>query len=107
MRGTMYAKEPWCNPRDVPLFDSSTQDDSLEYMEAGWPDWTAIFASTSLSRCGDHPRMRPMLLAQSAVPSAWWDQMLGVSDEDTPTRVPSEEYWVDDYDSEEYILVIN
>ena len=51
--------------------------------------------------------MRSVFLASSEIPSSWRDQMLGVSDEDTPTRVNSEEYWVDNYDSEEYILVVN
>ena len=105
----MNAKEePWINPRDIPLYDSSTQDNSLEYMEAGWPDWAAIFSSsTSLSRCGNGARMRPVLLDASPIPSAWWDQMLAVSDEDTPTRVNSEEYWVDEHNEEEYVLVVN
>jgi len=78
-------------------------------MEHGWPDWAAIFSSsTSLSRCGNNgARMRSVFLASSEIPSSWRDQMLGVSDEDTPTRVNSEEYWVDNYDSEEYILVVN
>ena len=105
----MNEKEPWINPRDIPLYDSSTQDNSLEYMEAGWPDWAAIFSSsTSLSRCGNNgARMRPMLLATSQIPSAWWDQMLAVSDEDTPSRIPAEEYWVDEHNEEEYVLVVN
>ena len=105
-------REPWLNPKDEPLFDQCTKDESLEYMESGWPEWGEYYSATlELYRGGNQwgtPRsLRGMRIPCSDIVSNWHCQMLAVSDEEFPIRINAEEYCVDDFEIDKLILIIN
>ena len=101
-------REPWLNPKDEPLFDLCTKDESLEYMEKGWPEWGEYYSATlELYRGRTTSRLRSLRVPTSDIVSNWHCQMLAVSDEEFPVRINSEEYWVDDFEIEQLIQVVN